>query len=97
MGENGLFGHGHGYLIPQTADVPLLIQSNDDNFLNLIKQVFKPTHYEIAKNIALLLGFEIQNPNEEENIFYISGIDYNGKCGYIRFKKNISNMTISYR
>lgn len=96
MGEKGLFGHGHGYLIPETAEVPLLIQSNDSSFLESIKQIFKPTHYELAKNIALILGFEVKNPNEENDTFYISGIDYNGKCGYIRLIKNLENKTISY-
>lgn len=96
MGEGGLFGHGHGYLFPQTAHVPLLLQTNDYKFLDDIKQIFSPTHYEIVKRLSKLLGFEIKNPNEKPNTFFISGIDYNGKCGYIRLKKDPINKTISY-
>jgi glucan phosphoethanolaminetransferase (alkaline phosphatase superfamily) len=96
MGEGGLYGHGHGYLLPQTADIPMLIQSNDFDFLGKIRTIFRPTHYEIGKMIANLLGYEIRNPNEEKDVFYISGIDYNGKCGYIRLKKDSITRRIEY-
>ncbi len=96
MGEKGLYGHGHGYLVPQTADIPVMIQTNDEQFLAKIKQIYRPTHYEIAKSLASLLGFTIKNPNEKQDAFFITGIDYNGKCGYIPFKKDNLNRTIQY-
>jgi glucan phosphoethanolaminetransferase (alkaline phosphatase superfamily) len=97
MGENNLFGHGHGYLLPQTANVPVIIQSNDVKFMNKVKSIFMPTHYEIAESIANILGYEIKNPNNEGNVFYISGVDFNGKCGYIEYKKDLLNKKIEYR
>ena len=96
MGENGLFGHGMGYLIPQTADVPVMIQSNDQTFMTKMKSIFKPNIYEITKNIANILGYEIKNPNEKDNTFYISGVDFNGKCGYIKYQKNSTNNNVNY-
>ncbi|MDR2075272.1 MAG: sulfatase-like hydrolase/transferase [Holosporales bacterium] len=96
MGENGLYGHGHGYLLPETADIPIVIQSNDLDFLGRIRDLFRPTHYEIAKHIAGLLGYEVKNPNEEKDVFYISGVDYNGKCGYIRLRKDPVAQKVKY-
>lgn len=96
LGEDNLWGHGDGYLHPKVADVPVLIQSNDSDFLNEIKNIFMPTHYELVKAIAKLIGFSIINPNEIDNIFHISGVDYNGKCGYIRGEKILSNKTVQY-
>jgi glucan phosphoethanolaminetransferase (alkaline phosphatase superfamily) len=91
-----IYGHGHGLLLPETANIPILIQSNDEDFITKMKAIFMPTHYEIAKSIALLLGYEIQNPNEQEDTFYISGIDYNGKCGLIKLKKNRELKEVEY-
>ena len=96
MGEGGLFGHGHGYLVPQTADIPVFVQTNDENFLKRMKNTFRPTHYEIAKNIAFLFGYDIKNPNEEQGVFYITGIDYAGKCGFIKFLKDLKNSAVKY-
>jgi glucan phosphoethanolaminetransferase (alkaline phosphatase superfamily) len=94
LGEDGLYGHGT--LSRYTADIPIMIQSNDIEFMKIMKAIFKPTHYEIAKNIAKILGYEIINPNEEENVFYINGVDFTGRCGYIRFKKDVVNHRIEY-
>ncbi|MDR1391017.1 MAG: sulfatase-like hydrolase/transferase [Holosporales bacterium] len=94
LGENGMFGHGH--LIPQTADIPIVIQSNDNEFMNKIRDIFKLTHYDIAKNIAYILGYEIQNPNEKDAVFYISGLDFNGKCEYIKYRKDFAAKRIEY-
>jgi glucan phosphoethanolaminetransferase (alkaline phosphatase superfamily) len=96
LGEGGLYGHGTGQLYPITAAVPFVVQTNDSAYLNELKKIYKPTHYEIAKSIALLLGFEIINKNEESDIFYVNGIDFNGKCGYIKCTKDIKNRYVSY-
>jgi glucan phosphoethanolaminetransferase (alkaline phosphatase superfamily) len=96
IGGKEIYGHGHGLLLPETADIPILIQSNDKDFITKIKKIFKPTHYEIAKSIAYLLGYEVHNPNERDDTFYISGIDYNGKCGFIKLKKNLKLKKIEY-
>ncbi len=98
MGKNGLWGHGN--LNPETAKIPVLIQSNDLLFLQKIKSIFAITHYDICIAIANLLGFEIKNPNknndEEKDIYYINGVDYIGRCGFIKFRKDYKNKKIEY-
>jgi glucan phosphoethanolaminetransferase (alkaline phosphatase superfamily) len=96
LGENGIYGHGSGTLIPEAAQVPVIVQSNDVSFLEKIKHTFAITHYEIAKLLVEQIGFTIHNPNEEKNVFYTNGIDYNGKCGYLRFTKDPERQTITY-
>ena len=96
LGENGVFGHGHGTLKPVTAEIPVIIQSNDEEFLKNFREIFRPNHYEIAESIARLLGYEIQNPNEEKDVFYICGIDFNGKCGYMKYQKNSAAHMLEY-
>ncbi len=94
QGEEGSFGHG--LLLPAVGDVPMLFQSNDSEFLREIKEICRPTHYEVGKSIANILGYEISNHNEKDNIFYINGVDYNGKCGHIKFQKDLKNKKLIY-
>jgi glucan phosphoethanolaminetransferase (alkaline phosphatase superfamily) len=96
LGENGMYGHGSGNLIPEAAQIPVIVQSNDPSFLEKINHTFAVTHYELAKLIAEQIGFDIINPNEEKNVFYTNGIDYNGKLGYIRFTKDPTTQTVNY-
>ncbi|MDR0590697.1 MAG: sulfatase-like hydrolase/transferase [Puniceicoccales bacterium] len=96
LGEKGMYGHGSGNLIPEAAQIPVLVQSNDPEFLEKISHIFAITHYEIAKLLAEQIGFTITNPNEKENVFYTNGIDYNGRLGYIRFTKNPATQTVNY-
>lgn len=94
MGKEKLWGHG--ILNPETARIPVLIQSNDETFLRKIKTVFAITHYDICCAVANLLGYEITNPNEEKDIYYINGVDYIGRGGYIKFRKDHKNKKIAY-
>ncbi|MDO4974818.1 MAG: sulfatase-like hydrolase/transferase, partial [Alphaproteobacteria bacterium] len=94
LGENGLFGHG--LLNKMCADIPVIVQSNDREFLDKFKKIYKPNHYEIAKFIARLLGYEIINPNEDGKTFYISGSDFNGKYGYIKYEKDSGKRKVTY-
>ena len=96
LGENGVFGHGSGRIYPEIGNVPVLVQSNDSEFLKKIDDIFAPTHYEIAKCISSLLGYEVENPNEEPNVFYLNGIDFSGKMGYLRGVKDPKTETIQY-
>lgn len=93
FGENGVWGHGK--LLPECADIPVMVQSNDTEFLNKFKEIFRPTHYEIGKMIMEQLGYILENPNEEKDIFYIDGVDATGICGYIKFQKDLKNKKIN--
>jgi glucan phosphoethanolaminetransferase (alkaline phosphatase superfamily) len=92
LGEGGKFGHGAGNLNLEAAAVPFIVWSNDPKFLQQFASIKKPHHTEMTIAISRLLGFEIINPNvTEENVFYVSGVDYNGKCGYLKIKKPTQN------
>ena len=93
--ENGKWGHGH--LEFYCATIPFLFtfyNTQDDIFKNKINSLYMPTHYEIAKLVANKLGYEIINPNEENNIFYINGTDMFGEAGFIEFKREHDSIQI---
>lgn len=94
LGEKGLFGHC--IIDPETARVPVFVQSNDSKFMEQFRSIFRPTHYEIANLVAGILGFKVHNPNQQANIFYINGLDYNGRSGYIKVTKNLQTRTLEY-
>ncbi|MDR0695163.1 MAG: sulfatase-like hydrolase/transferase [Holosporales bacterium] len=96
LGEGGKYGHGSGALHGATADVPIVMLSNDQQYLDMMKAIFKPTHYELARSVARLLGVEIVNPNSVENVFYINGADYNGKCGYLKCTRDNKSKTVQF-
>ena len=93
-GEHGVYGHGT--LIPECADVPVIVQSNDEKFMDKFRSIYKPTHHEIATMISELLGYEIINPNQKENVFHINATDYDGHDGYITLTKDPVKRTVSY-
>jgi glucan phosphoethanolaminetransferase (alkaline phosphatase superfamily) len=94
LGENGHFGHT--LLFPEIANIPVIVQSNDHSFIEEIKQIFLPNHYEIAKKIAEIIGYKINNPNELKDSFYICGVDPSGKCGYIPYTKDKEKKLVKY-
>ena len=93
-GEHGVYGHGT--LIPECADIPVIVQSNDEKFMDKFRSIYKPTHHEIATMVSELLGYKIINPNQKENIFHINATDYDGHDGYITLTKDPIKRTVSY-
>ena len=93
--EEGLWGHST--LHPITSDIPIIVQSNDNEFMNKVKGLFRPTHYEIAQLLAKVFGFKVKNPNQEENKFHINGIDFDGRLGYMEVYKDIEHKQLSYK
>lgn len=96
LGEHDFIGHGGHVLKPGVAQIPFIVQSNDSDFLSKVKDIYMPTHYEMVKVIANIMGFEIINNNEQNGVFYISGADFNGICGYIRFTKDKAKNSVEY-
>ena len=82
LGEKGMFGHS--IIEPEVATVPFLFQSNDEKFMKNIRSLKAIYPYVIAKMIAELLGFKIENPNEKPGVFYANGLDYYGRSGYMK-------------
>lgn len=92
-GQNGLYGHAR--LMPEYAEVPIMLYTKDQKILNKFKNIFAPTHYEIGLMIANILGYSIKNPNEINNVYYINGNDAMGRYGYIEVIKDTDS--INYR
>ncbi len=96
LGENGKFGHCQLEIeVAQIPFVATVLNKKDDTFVAKLKSFFMPTHYEIAKTIARLLGWEIINPNEEDGIFYVNGNIINGDAGWMKIDKR--NNKFSYQ
>lgn len=88
LGLNGKFGHTH--LQKETSLVPLIAYGSglDTPIMNTLRGMHYPTHYEIGKLIATLLGYRIDNPNEIPGIYYLNGHDIGGRAGYLAIDKN---------
>lgn len=75
LGEDNKYGHE--IFSTMTAQVPFYIYTNGGSLesLPIINQKKYITHYDMGKVIAYLLGYTIQNPNEEldKNRGYIHG------------------------
>ena len=82
LGEKGMFGHS--IIEPEVATVPFLFQSNDEKFMDKVRSLKAVYPYVISKMIAEILGFKIENPNEEPGVFYANGLDYYGRSGYMK-------------
>lgn len=80
--------YGHTYLEYEDAKVPFFVyaQDVDQQVNNYIKQLsaFK-SHYEFSKLIASVLGYQIDNANEDGR-FFINGVDISGKKGFLEYR-----------
>lgn len=92
LGVDGRYGHNSLHL--DNAKVPFLfygvgvkeaeIQAIKDRLGCLTN------HYEIGKLVARYLGFEIQNPNEKDDTYYMNGVDAFGEAGYLEYRMSDS-------
>ena len=97
MGKNGRYGHA--FLDDEVAQIPLfatIYNREDIHYIDWLKNSFYPTHYELGELIAGLFGFDIKNPNQEENIFYINGVDIAGNDGHIKIIKDKKRERIEF-
>ena len=42
-------------------------------------------HYLISKEIAQVLGYNIMNPNENKDEYFLNGTDVFGEAGYMKY------------
>lgn len=100
LGKNNNLEFGHAFLSENVANIPIfasIYHSDDLSFLNNIKSINIPTHYELGLELAKLLGYEIKNPNYIKDTFYINGVDITGNAGYIEVLRNIDDIKFIYR
>ncbi len=87
MGQGGRFGHNAVDI--DMARVPFMFYG-----VNIEQEKIKrlkdnlgcmPNHYLISLEIARVLGYEITNPNEERDIYYLNGTDVFGEAGFMKY------------
>ena len=75
LGKNGKFGHNHLNL--DCAKIPFFIynlnDSKQDKWWKEWEKEKVVNHYIIAKKIMNLLGYQLKNPNEKLNEYYLLG------------------------
>jgi len=87
MGEHGRYGHT--LLEPDVARVPFLFYATDAQsaWLQAARQLEEPSHYEIGLLLARMLGFRIDNPNDDGRTVFVSGADLGGGMGWMEIER----------
>lgn len=94
LGEEGLWGHG--MLTPATADIPFLAYSKngDKEYIERLKSMSTPTHFDIGVLIAELLGYKISDPNTPDGTYYINGKGIAGELDFIKYNKGAGDRIV---
>lgn len=89
LGEKG-GQFGHGMLTEEVARVPFIFYAHNGDAarIDAARKLVNPTHYEMGKLIAGLLGYRIDNPNEQVGVYYLNGTDLTGSEGYRQVTKS---------
>lgn len=92
FGENPEHAFGHGELVPKVGHVPVMYYAlhGDNKYGNTLSDLKIVTHNELGQLLLKMTGYEMQDPNSENGIYYINGLGYHhGENGYI--KVDVSN------
>lgn len=88
MGVDGRYGHNTVKL--DSAQVPIFFYGVNvpQEEINQLKTNLGclTNHYLVGKEVAKLLGYEITNPNEEADLYYMNGTDAFGEAGYTSYR-----------
>lgn len=76
---DGMYGHNN--LVIEQAKVPFFVKNKNIDYLPSVL-----SYIQIGKIIARDFGFDIINPNEEDNIFYIHGNNIDFPYDYIKYR-----------
>lgn len=96
LGEQG-GQFGHAKLTAEVARVPFIFYAyhGEAARVNEARQLTNPTHYEMGKLIAGLLGYRVNNPNERAGAYYLNGTDLSGSEGFRRVSKTGSDWKLT--
>ena len=85
VGENGMYGHRS--LSPMIAAVPVITYTKNVSEETMASLYYHtecmPTHFNVARSAAQLMGVDIHNPNYQPGVAYMNGLDINGSQGYL--------------
>lgn len=96
LGEQG-GQFGHAKLTAEVARVPFIFYAHHGEAarVNEARQLTNPTHYEMGKLIAGLLGYRVNNPNEQAGAYYLNGTDLSGSEGFMMVSKTGSDWKLT--
>ena len=87
VGDGGLFGHS--VVEMPIAQVPFLYFSNDPAYaMGKISPQLPLNHFQLATLINKMLGFEVKNPNQKDDSYFITGGDIRGLSERITYHLN---------
>ena len=91
--------YGHTMLDTRVAEVPFVFYAvhGDATKVEAIRNLRLPTHYEIGKTIAAMLGYEVVNPNEEPGTYFTNGANLDGSAGHMTLKKDAEGRIQSFK
>jgi glucan phosphoethanolaminetransferase (alkaline phosphatase superfamily) len=78
--ENGKYGHSE--LFFEVGKIPFLL------YTDIKREKLKPymSHHQISKMITKDLGYNLMNPNDDNNTYYINNVQSDGGAGSIEYK-----------
>ncbi|NTV94347.1 MAG: phosphoethanolamine transferase [Thiobacillus sp.] len=90
--------YGHCMLDTHVPEVPFVFYAvhGDAAKIDLVKGLRLPTHYEIGKTIAAVLGYEVVNPNEVPGSYFVNGVNLDGSAGHMSLKKDADGRILSF-
>lgn len=96
LGENG-GQFGHAKLTPEVARVPFIFYGHkgDAAIMHEARQLVSPTHYEMGKLLFRMLGYRLNNPNLQRDVYYLNGTDLSGSEGYLLVNKRGSEWSLT--
>ncbi len=74
---------GHSSLSKEVATIPMFIKCFNCENLNEFKSIKTPTHYRINEKLLHLIGWHLNNPNDDGKTIYINGKSLQGDDGFI--------------
>jgi len=87
MGQHGRYGHNFVQL--DSALVPILVYGSHlapERMAAMRERLGCLTnHYLVGKEIARLLGYTLENPNEVEDTYYLNGTSAFGEAGFMSY------------
>lgn len=81
--------YGHTMLDPRVAEVPFVFYAVNGaaGIVERVRGLGEPTHYEIGKTIAAVLGYRVINPNEVPGAYFVNGVNLDGSGGHMVVSK----------
>lgn len=87
VGDGGLFGHS--VVEMPIAQVPFIYFSNDPSMsLKHISPQMPLNHFQLATLINKVLGYQVTNPNQKDDSYFITGGDIRGLSERITYHLN---------